>query len=111
MNRPHQRWTITAVPDAGGYLGGPYFKIAIEGTGRVLAATTGAEVIALPEFTGAPEQLWRIEQLTDGTYRMMPKSIPGCNEPYVLVSIADSTPTLARYDFASDNCKWVFRRK
>lgn len=111
MNRPHQRWTITAVPDAGGYLGGPYFKIAIEGTGRVLAATTGAEVIALPEFTGAPEQLWRIEQLTDGTYRMMPKSIPGCNEPYVLVSIVDSTPTLARYDFASDNCKWVFRRK
>lgn len=111
MNRPHQRWTITAVPDAGGYLGGPYFKIAIEGTGRVLAAAEGAEVIAHPEFTGAPEQLWRIEQLTDGTYRMMPKSIPGCNEPYVLVSIADSTPTLARYDFASDNCKWVFRRK
>jgi len=24
MARPHQRWTITAVPEAGGYLGGPY---------------------------------------------------------------------------------------
>lgn len=26
MFRPHQKWTITAVPDAGGYLGGPYYK-------------------------------------------------------------------------------------
>ena len=107
MNRPHQRWTITAVPDAGGYLGGPYFKIAIEGTGRVLAATEGAEVIAHPEFTGAPEQLWRIEQLTDGTWRLSPKSLPD----YVLTCIADSTPTLAKYNFESDNCKWNFIKK
>ena len=27
-----------------------------------------------PSFTGGPEQLWRIDQLTDGTYRLMPKS-------------------------------------
>lgn len=26
MFRPHQRWTITAVPDAGGYLGAPTTK-------------------------------------------------------------------------------------
>ncbi len=32
MFRPHQKWTITAVPDGGGYLGGPYYKIVIEGT-------------------------------------------------------------------------------
>jgi len=111
MNRPHQRWMISAVPEAGGYPGGPYFKISIEGTGRVLAAAEGAELIVLPEFTGASEQLWRIEQLTDGSYRIMPKSIPGCSEPYVLVSIADSTPTLARYDFGTDNCKWILKRK
>lgn len=30
--RPHQKWTITPVPDAGGYLGGPYYKIVIAGT-------------------------------------------------------------------------------
>lgn len=109
MNRPHQRWNITAVPEAGGYLGGRYYRIGIQGTDRVLAATEGAEVIISSSFTGTPEQLWRIEQLTDGSYRIMPKSIPGCDKPYVLVSIADSTPTLAEYDFNSDNSKWNFR--
>jgi arabinan endo-1,5-alpha-L-arabinosidase len=111
MNRPHQRWTIIAVPEAGGYLGGQYYKICIEGTDRVLAATEGAEVVTVPEFSGAPEQLWRIEQLTDGTYRVMPKVVPGASRQYVLTSVADSTPSLAEYVPASDSCKWVFRRK
>lgn len=94
MFRPHQKWTITAVPEAGGYLGGQYYKIEIEGTHRALAATADAEVVAVPEFTGAPEQLWRIEQLTDGTYRIMPKVVPGTDEQLALVATADSTPTL-----------------
>ena len=111
MNRPHQRWSVTAVPEAGGYLGGQYYKIQIEGTDRVLAAAEGAEVVTVPGFTGAPEQLWRIEQLTDGTYRIMPKAVPGCDRQYVLTSVADSTPSLAEYDFESDNCKWIFKSK
>ena len=111
MNRPHQRWSVTAVPQAGGYLGGQYYKICIEGTDRVLAAAEGAEVVVVPEFTGAPEQFWRIEQLTDGTYRIMPKAVPGTSRQYVLTSVADSTPSLAEYVSGSDNCKWVFRRK
>ncbi len=111
MNRPHQRWVITAVPEAGGYLGGQYYKIQIEGTQKSLAAAEGAEVVVAPEYTGAPEQLWRIEQLIDGSYRIMPKAVPGCDCQYVLTSIADSTPTLAKWDFNSDNCKWNFIRK
>ena len=112
MFRPHQRWTITPVPESGGYLGGPYFKIVIAGTNRALAATEDVEVTTVPEFTGADEQLWRIEQLIDGTFRIMPKAIPGksgINTKFVLYSIADSTPTLAEYDFKSDNSKWNFR--
>jgi arabinan endo-1,5-alpha-L-arabinosidase len=112
MFRPHQRWTVTPVDEAGGYLGGPYFKITIEGTQRALAATQQLEVTTVPEFTGAPEQLWRIEQLIDGTFRILPKSIPGregVNTKYVLYSIGDSTPTLEVYDFNSDNSKWNFR--
>jgi len=109
MFRPHQRWTITAVPEAGGYIGGPYYKIVIEGTDRALAATTEAEVIAVPTFTGAPEQLWRIDQLTDGTYRIMPKVVPNSNEKLALVSSGDSTPTLAKFDMNSDNSKWNFK--
>ena len=112
MFRPWQRWSITPVPEAGGYLGDPYFRIVIEGTERTLTATANLEVTTVPSFTGKPEQLWRIEQLTDGTYRIMPKAIPGqqgLNTRYVLYSIADSTPTLAPYDFSTDNAKWNFR--
>ena len=110
MNRPHQRWSITAVPEAGGYLGGQYYKICIEGTDRVLTAVEGAELSVNEGFTGAPEQLWRIEQLTDGTFRIMPKAVPGSDCQYVLTSVADSTPTLAKWNFTSDNCKWNFRQ-
>ena len=106
MNRPHQHWQITPVEQAGGFLGQPYFKITIDGTSRALAATADKEVTTVPAFTGAPEQLWQIDQLTDGTYRIMPKSIPGCSEKLCLISIADSTPTLGRFDFQSDNSKW-----
>lgn len=114
MFRPHQLWTITAVPEAGGYLSNPYFKITIAGTDRALAATADMEVTSVPSFTGADEQLWRIEQLTDGTFRIMPKVIPGkagINTEYVLYSMSDSNPTLAKYDFKSDNSKWNFKKK
>ncbi len=109
MFRPHQKWTITAAPGAGGYLGAPYYKIVIAGTDRALAATAQAEVVTVPAFTGAPEQLWRIEQFTDGTYRIMPKVVPNSKEQLALVSSGDSTPTLAKYDVNSDNSKWNFK--
>ena len=111
MARPNQKWRIEAVPEAGGYLGGPYVKIVIDGTNRALTAVEGAEVVTEPEFTGADNQLWRIEQCIDGTYRIMPKAIPGCTEPYCLVSIADSTPTLAKFNFKDDNCKWQLKAR
>ena len=63
-------------PNAGGYPGSPFFKITIAGTDRTLAATADRELVVLPAFTGAPEQLWRIDQLADGTYRLMPKAVP-----------------------------------
>jgi len=105
MYRPHQKWSIQAA-DKGGFLGGPYVKIVIEGTDRALAATADKEVTTVEHYTGADEQLWRIEELTDGTYRIMPKVTPGTDEVLVLSCAGDSTPTLAKYDFASDNCKW-----
>ena len=107
------RVAITAVPEAGGYLSNPYFKITIEGTERALCATADMEVETVAKFTGDDSQLWRIEQLTDGTYRIMPKKIPGkegVNKEYVLYSIADSTPILEKYDFNSDNSKWNLKK-
>src|SRR6478736_4317362 len=103
ISRPHQKWTITDAPDTTGYLGGPYYKIVIAGTERALAATAESEVVTVPTFTGAPEQLWRIDQLIDGTYRIMPKVIPNSGKQLALVSSGDSTPTLGEFDFNSDN--------
>ncbi|MCB0649522.1 MAG: RICIN domain-containing protein, partial [Saprospiraceae bacterium] len=111
MFRPHQKWTIKAVPEGGGYPGGPYYKILIAGTDRALAATSDAELTTVPQFSGADEQLWRIDQLIDGTFRIMPKLVPGSKEQLALISSGDSTPTLGKFDFNSDNSKWNFRDK
>lgn len=110
MSRPHQKWSIMPVPNVGGYPGSPYFKIMIAGTDRALAATADGEVAAVPAFTGNDEQLWRIDQLIDGTYRIMPKSVPNSREQVALTAVGRSTPALARFDPKSDNARWSFRR-
>lgn len=104
MVRPHQLWTITAVQGVGGFLGQPYYKITIAGTDRALTATADGEVTTQANFTGAPEQLWQIDQCIDGTFRIVPKNGRGA-----LISVADSTPTLGNFDFNNDNCKWMLR--
>ena len=40
----------------------------------------------------------------------MPKKVPGCDKPLALVSFSDSNPTLAEFDFNSDNSKWNLRK-
>lgn len=109
MIRAHQQWTITPVPEAGGAMGTPYYTIAIAGTGRVLAASPDKTVVAKPAFTGAADQLWRIDQLTDGTYRIMPKQPLDAREPLALVAIGASTPILAPFKPGDDSGRWTFR--
>ncbi|RXD06703.1 glycoside hydrolase [Sphingomonas sp. UV9] len=110
MNRPRQRWTIAPVPGAGGYFGAPFYKIVITGTDRVLAANAAGEVETVAAFTGAAEQLWQIDQLTDGTYRIAPKAVPGRKPGLALVAIGASTPTLAPFDPVSPASRWTFRQ-
>lgn len=109
MIRPHQKWSITAVTNAGGYLGSPYFKITIAETERALAATEDGEVVTVPAFSGKPEELWRIDQLIDGTYRIMPKAVPNSKEPLALTAVGLSTPSLVKFDPKSDKARWNFR--
>jgi arabinan endo-1,5-alpha-L-arabinosidase len=108
ISRPHQKWDITPAPDSSGYLGAPYYKIVIAGTDRALTATADGQLITTPAYTGAPEQLWKIDQLTDGTYRIMPKAVPNSKEKLALISAGDSTPALGKFDMKSDNSKWNF---
>jgi arabinan endo-1,5-alpha-L-arabinosidase len=109
MVQAQQKWTIAPVADAGGYPGSPYFKITIAGTDRALAATADRELVTVPAFTGAPEQLWRIDQLTDGTYRVMPKVVPNSKDALALSAIGSSMPTLARFDPSSDRQRWFLK--
>jgi arabinan endo-1,5-alpha-L-arabinosidase len=102
----HQKWTIAPVAGAGGYLGSPYFKITIAGTDRALAATADAEVVTVPTFSGKAEELWRIDQLTDGTYRIMPKAVAGSKESLALTAVGSSTPSLAKFDPMSPKARW-----
>ena len=109
MLQAQQKWTVRRVENAGGYPGSPYFRIGIAGTDRTLAATEDRELVVLPAFTGGPEQLWRIDQLTDGTYRVMPKAIPNSRESLALSAVGSSTPTLAAFDTAGDRQRWLFK--
>jgi arabinan endo-1,5-alpha-L-arabinosidase len=109
MLQAQQKWTVAPAPNAGGYPGSPYFKITVAGTDRALAATGGGELVAVAAFTGAPEQLWRVDQLADGTYRVMPKSVPDSNAPLALSAVGSSTPTLATFRADSDRQRWRFK--
>ena len=106
MVQAQQKWTISPAANAGGYLGSPYFKIVIAGTNRALAATEEAELMTVPAFTGAPEQLWRIEQLPDGACRIMPKEVPNSKESLALSAVGSSFATQAKFDPKSDKQRW-----
>ena len=109
MLQAQQKWTIKPAENGGGYPGSPYFRITIAGTERTLAATEDRELVILPAFSGGPEQLWRIDQLADGSYRVMPKGIPNSRESLALSAIGTSMPTLARFDPASDRQRWSIK--
>jgi arabinan endo-1,5-alpha-L-arabinosidase len=106
MLQAQQKWTLAPVAGAGGYPGSPFFKITIAGTDRALAATADGELTVAASFTGGPEQLWRIDQLADGTYRLMPKGGAGGTGPRALSAIGSSTATLATFRADSDRQRW-----
>ena len=104
-----QKWTIAPVANAGGYPGSPYFKITIAGTDRTLAATGDAELVVQPAFTGAQEQLWRLDQLSDGSWRVMPKAVPNSGGAVALSAVGASFATLAKFDSGSDKQRWLLK--
>jgi arabinan endo-1,5-alpha-L-arabinosidase len=110
MCQAQQKWAITAAPNAGGYLGSPYFKITIAGTDRTLAATADAELVVLPSFNGAPEQLWRVEQVAEGNWRIMPKAVPNSKDGMALTALGSGGATLKKYNPASETQRWTLKQ-
>ena len=106
----YSKTTVTAVTNVPGYPGSPYFKIAIAGTQRSLTATDDGGLIAQPSFTGAPEQLWRIDQLTDGTWRIIPKSSANSKEPLAIAAAGSSSAALAKFNPDTDRQHWLFKK-
>jgi arabinan endo-1,5-alpha-L-arabinosidase len=108
MAQAQQKWRVTAVADAGGYPGSPYFTITTDGTDRALSATAAGEPVAAT-FTGSAHQLWRIDQLTDGTWRVMPKALPNGGARLTLSAVGSATPTLAKFRADGDRERWLFK--
>ena len=100
---PVSDWTVTPMPDAGGYLGMPYMKITQAG-GSALAIDAGKQLVTVPAYTGAPEQLWRLDQLTDGSWRIIPKTAD-TKDALALTSAGGAT-TLTAYDFKNAAQHW-----
>lgn len=109
MCQAQQKWAITPVANAGGYPGSPYFKITIADTDGTLASTQDAELIVLPAYTGAPEQLWRFDQLADGSWRIMPKSVPNSENALALSAVGSSFATLSKFDPKSEKYRWLLK--
>jgi len=109
LDQAQQKWTFTAITNAGGYPGSPYFKITIAGTDRALTATEEGELVARAQFTAEPSQLWRVDQLTDGTWRIMPKSVPNSEVPLALSAIGSSTATLSKFNSAGGKQRWMLK--
>ena len=110
MCQAQQKWAIAAAPNAGGYPGSPYFKITIAGTDRALAATADAELVVLPAFTGAPEQLWRVEQVAQGNWRIVPKEVPNSKDALALTAVGSGFATLEKYNPASETQRWALKQ-
>jgi arabinan endo-1,5-alpha-L-arabinosidase len=47
-----------------------------------------------------------MDQLTDGTWRIMPKTVPNTKESLALSAIGSSSATLGRFNPDSDKQRW-----
>ena len=53
--------------------------------------------------------LWRLDQLADGTYRIMPKAVPNSRDTLALSAVGSSAATLATFKPDSDRQRWVLK--
>jgi len=65
LSREHQKWDISPA-------GHGFYKVLNAKTGNALTAD-GAGT-SLTSFTGADDQLWKLDQLSDGSYRIKSRS-------------------------------------
>jgi arabinan endo-1,5-alpha-L-arabinosidase len=94
-----QKWSVSAVPTAGGVAGQVYVRITGAG-GRVLEATADG-VVAGAALDGKDGQLWLADELADGTWRLKPKG-----SKMVLSAEGRSNVVLKEWDAADERERW-----
>jgi len=77
--------------------------------GRTAVATFAVPSVHCGSCVYLLEQLWRFDQLADGTWRIMPKSIPNSKEAMALSAIGSSFATLSKFHPASEKQRWLFK--
>lgn len=92
-----QKWSVTAVTDAGGYLGSPFFKITVANTDRALTATEEGELAGDARVHGRARTTVA-SRSADRRSRLQPKATPGRREPLALSAIGASFATLSKVD-------------
>ncbi len=92
--RSKQKWTIAPV-------GGGYYRIAAGQGNLALTAASGGSVQAEP-FTGAEAQLWKLDELTNGNYRIQSKA----TRSVLSLTGAWQRPALALQAFTGQNTQW-----
>ncbi len=92
--RRKQKWTIAPA-------GGGYYRIAAGQGNLALTAASGGSVQAEP-FTGAEAQLWKLDELTNGNYRIQSKA----TRSVLSLTGAWQRPALALQAFTGQNTQW-----
>ena len=72
-----------------------------------MAVTDDAELVVLPAFTGLPEQLWRFDELVDGSWRIIPKALTKLKPTLALSAVGASFASFARFDSKSEKQRWL----
>lgn len=101
----NKQWTISPVPNVGGYPGSPFLRITVPGSNKALAINASKQLVTV-DFSGSPEQLWRLDQLIDGSWRIVPRTLSDLKDTMAL-TVANGATTLAKYDFKNSGQHWT----
>jgi len=106
LSQDQQKWTVAAV-------GGGYYKIVGSATAKALespATKTGDgpatdSPVRIAAYTGADTQLWRIDQLPDGSYRIESKA---ARQALSIVTSGPQANAIVVRDYKGDDTqRWV----
>ena len=86
---------------------------ALVGLAELVAQAVDVQVVDAGDGDGAimprDERARFVFAQTDGSYRLMPKSVPGAKTPLALSAVGSGFATLAKFDPDSDRQHWQLK--